>query len=373
MRICFAIDDSLDRPDGVQQYVLTLGAWYAKQGHDVHYICSNTSRRDIANIHSLSSAIPIKFNKNSLSFATPLKKATIRQFFNDNRIDLLHVQLPHNPLFSGQLIANAPEQTTIFGTFHVAPYGRFERIALSSLQFVYRKSRKKINQLYAVSEVARPFAEKTYRLPAKVVPNAINIQRFKSEVAGSKSRSSDVVDIRFMGRLVSRKGCQHLLTAVATLIYQHKITNIRVTIGGKGPQLAELRALAKKKEIDSYIDFVGFVAEDAKAAFLGSADIVVFPSTGGESFGIVLVEAIASGSLVLAGSNPGYRGVLVPSEALFDPEDTASFAAILAYFIEHPKTRQQTARLQANHIKKFDVAKVAQRLLGDYRLHQKKT
>lgn len=366
MRIGFVIDDSLDRPDGVQQYVLTLGAWYAKQGHEVHYICTNTKRDDLNNVHSISSATPIHFNKNSLSFARPIKKSDVRRFFNEHQFDMLHIQLPHNPLFAGRIIAGAPKEITIIGTFHVAPYGRLESFAMRVLRSVYRSSRKRIQQLYAVSSVAQPYAEHAYQMPAKVVPNPINLKAFHGKRVKDADSNTDIVEVRFMGRLVPRKGCRHLVNALKAIILEEGITNVRLTVGGKGPQLDELKRLTKDSNLEEYVRFVGFVAETEKPDFLRAADLIVFPSTGGESFGIVLLEAMAAGSCVIAGDNPGYRQVLVPERALFNPERSEEFRNILVDHIKHPAKRRKLVQLQSRQVKQYDVEKIGNQILEDY-------
>ncbi len=366
LQIAFVLDDSLDRPDGVQQYVLTLGSWYAEQGHTVHYVCTNTKRDDLRHLHSLSSATPIRFNKNALSFARPIKHSSVKTFFTQNKIDLLLVQLPHNPIFAGRIIAGAPKETTVIGTFHVAPYGKAEHFAVNSLQYLYRQSRKKIEKLYAVSRIAQPYAEKTYKLPASVVPNPVNTAVFRPKKPSQSVDSGGLVDIRFIGRLVPRKGCRYLILALKELIAQKGITNFTVTIGGKGSQLNELKALVAQLDLQKYVRFAGFVPEPDKPKFLQEADLVVFPSTGGESFGIVLLEAMATGSVVLAGDNPGYRGVLRPKEALFDPTNITEFCDTLADFIQSSAKRRKVAKLQLAHVKQYDVSKVGIKILADY-------
>ena len=366
MRIGLVIDDSLDRPDGVQQYVLTIGSWLTEHGHEVHYICTQTVRQDIDNLHSLSTALPIRYNRNNLTLSLPLKRRAIRKLFEEYSFDVLHVQLPHNPWMSGRLIAAAPKNTKIVGTFHVAPFGQVEALALKSLRFVYRSSRRKLSQLYAVSTAAQPYAEKAYCQTAQVAPNPIDFEKFAPKKKKSKKRTKQIVDIRFIGRLVPRKGCESLIRALSSISQQNKIDNFRLTIGGKGPQLERLKLLTKELHLDEYVEFAGFIPEEDKARFLQAADLVAFPSSGGESFGIVLLEAMASGACVLAGNNAGYRQVLVPEEALFDPSNAAELRDKLARFIKDAKKRQKVAELQSAHVKKYDISKVGQQILTGY-------
>lgn len=97
LTIGLVIDDSLDRPDGVQQHVLTLGRWLTGKGHTVHYLTSTTQRTDIPRIHSLAKNLPITFNGNRLGIPLPADRSAIRQLFTDVHFDVLHINMPYSP------------------------------------------------------------------------------------------------------------------------------------------------------------------------------------------------------------------------------------------------------------------------------------
>ncbi len=113
----------------------------------------------------------------------------------------------------------------------------------------------------------------------------------------------------------------------------------------------------------------GFVPEEEKAAFYGAADIAVFPASGGESFGIVLTEAMASGAgVVVGGDNPGYRSVLGDRpETLVDPRDTAGFASKLARLIDDEALRVEIRAAQSERVREFDITAVGPRIEALYR------
>src|ERR1700712_493953 len=98
MKVGFVIDDTLDKPDGVQQYVLTVGRWLAQNGHQVHYLCGETKRGDIPNVHSLTKNAHVRFNGNQLSVPKPANAAKIRQLLDTQQFDVLHIQMPYSPL-----------------------------------------------------------------------------------------------------------------------------------------------------------------------------------------------------------------------------------------------------------------------------------
>lgn len=367
MKIAFVLDDSLDKSDGVQQYVLTLGSWYRTQGHDVHYLVGQTERTDILNVHSLSRNVKAKLNQNRVSTPLPASKERIRKIMRAEQFDVLHVQLPYSPLLAARVIRAAPTQTAVVGTFHIIPYSRLEAAATVALGLVLRRTLHRFDKIYSVSEPAQHFARRSFRIQSEVLPNTVNVARIGS-AKPFQQYSDQSITIVFLGRLVERKGCLRLLEALEVLHKDHKLERVRVLIGGKGPLKQQLEAFVRKKHLGHVVHFLGYVDEVAKAKYLASADIAVFPSTGGESFGIVLIEAMAAGSrLVLAGDNVGYSSVMAGKpEQLINPHDVQEFAKRLHHFMVSSRARNAAHTWQQEQIKRYDVKLVGGTLLQSY-------
>lgn len=367
MRIGFVLDDSLDKTDGVQQYVITLGQWYRSHGHEVHYLAGHTERTDLPHIHSLSRNIQVHFNQNRMSTPLPVSQKKVRQLLADEAFDVLHVQMPYSPFLAARVINSAPASTAIVGTFHILPFSRLESMATRVLAAVLHRSRKKLDTVVSVSEPAAKFAQKRFRVASEVVPNAVAVGHFQ---AGRKLRrySDGKLNIVYLGRLVERKGCMHLLQAVEVLHQQNLLHMVRVVIAGKGSLLPKLEKFVHDNHLSKIVQFVGFVSEDDKPDLLASADIAVLPSTGGESFGIVLVEAMAAGSdVVIAGDNLGYRSVMDKHEdQIVDPADTNSFARTLKHFILSASARKRAKRWQQIRAAEYDVQVVGKKMLKIY-------
>lgn len=367
MKIGFVLDDSLDKSDGVQQYILTLGTWFRSQGHDVHYLVGETERTDIPNVHSLSRNVRAKFNQNRMSTPLPASKSKIKKLLDEQDFDVLHVQLPYSPLLAARIIKTAGPKVAIVGTFHIIPFSKLESSAARLLGLMLKRNVKRFDAIYSVSEPAKIFAETVFGIRSSVVPNVVNLSHYKA-ASPYKRYQDGSITIVFLGRLVERKGCLYLLQAIEELHRQHHLDRIRLLICGKGPLREKLEQFVKRNHLGNIVHFVGYVDESAKAKYLASADIAVFPSTGGESFGIVLIEAMAAGSkVVLAGDNVGYSSVMQGSDhQLFDPLNMRQFAGRLLHFISSSRARQQTAKWQEQHVKQFDVRVVGQRLLDEY-------
>jgi phosphatidyl-myo-inositol alpha-mannosyltransferase len=364
MKIGLVLDDTLDTPDGVQQYVLSVGGWLSAQGHDVHYLVGATTRTNIANIHSLGKNIKVRFNGNRMSIPLPASRRKLRAFLAAEQFDVLHVQVPYSPFLAGRLISVAPATTAVVGTFHILPYSRLVTFANRVLALLNHRSGKRFDKMLAVSAPALAFARETYGYDPEVVPNPINLSQFRGVV-----NDSPTTNIVFLGRLVERKGAQYLLQAVADLRARRLYDgDFRVYIGGKGELRSQLESYSQTHRLSEITQFLGFIDEAHKALFLAQADIVVYPSVAGESFGIVLLEAMASArGVVLAGNNPGYVSVMKPYTAqLFEPRDVSALAEKLAWYLERSAEREAAAEAQKQYVEHFDIQIVGSRLLTIY-------
>ena len=367
LKIGFVFDDSLDKPDGVQQYVLILGRWLAAQGHDVHYLVGETKRTDLQNVYSLARNVKVKFNQNRMAMPLPARLAPIKALLAREKFDVLHVQVPYSPALAARIIKAADARTAVVGTFHIAPHSRLVGLANRALGAWVRSTLKRFDIMLATSEPARQFARQTFHIDSEVAGLPLNLGIFRGGKPLPKYAQGRTVV--FLGRLVERKGCQYLLRAVAKLAADHAWpADARVVVCGGGHLEAQLKAYVHDHALDDIVEFTGYISEEDKPRYLASADVVVYPSTGGESFGIVLLEAMAaSPGMVLAGDNPGYASVMAPRpESLFDPLDTTALSTKLLHALEDAPARRAAHAWQAEYVQRYDVARVGQRTLEAY-------
>lgn len=363
MKIALVLDDSLDRPDGVQQYVLTLGAYLERAGHVVHYLCSQAERADVT-VHSLARNVGVSFNGNGLRVPLPTSRRVIRDLLDAQRYDVIHVQTPHSPLFAARVVDEArrlqARSVRIVGTFHILPDSTLAAWGTRALGKVLARNLRKFDAFCAVSAPAAAFAATAFGIEATVIPCPVDVTRFAADAAASARLpgSGGRLVVAFLGRLVPRKGAHELLDAVV-LLPDRVRERIELRVGGKGPLAAALAEHVRELGLER-VTFAGFVREEDKAAFYADADIAVFPATGGESFGIVLVEAMASGAgVVLAGANPGYLSVIGDRpEVSVDAADDVAFAAALERLIEDADLRANLHAEQAARVQQFDIARV---------------
>ena len=367
LKIGLVLDTSLDQPDGVQQYVVGIGEWLRSQGHDVHYLVGQTKRTDLPNIHSLARNIGVRFNGNRTTIPLPTNRQSLKAFLMIEKFDVLHVQMPYSPFMAQRLINAASPSTAVIGTFHVAPYSRIVTAGNRALGVWLRPSLKRFDKIISVSSAASDFAKSTFGVESVVLPNVIDYDLFNKAKPLNEYKDKTIT-ILFLGRLVQRKGCQLLLESIARLAKYDDLPPFRLVICGKGPLLNKLEKFVKDNKLENHVSLVGFISEEDKPRYYASADISVFPSSAGESFGIVLLEAMASGkAAVLAGDNPGYRTVMGPQpDLLFDPYSERALSDLLALYLRHPKLRQRAKKWGEDYTKHFDVNIVGKKLEDIY-------
>ena len=358
MKIGFVLDDGLDSNDGVQQYVRVLGTWLSQQGHEVNYLVGE-SKKLSKDIYSLSKNIKMKFNGNRLTIPVYASSRLIRDLLNREQYDILHVQMPYSPAMAAKIIKYASPHTAVIGTFHILPLGRPQTAANYMLAKLLRPTLGRFNAMCSVSDSAQKFAARTYGLDSTVIPNMIDVAQWQTTVVPVSRK------IVFLGRLVARKGCQQLLQVLHALPPAQR-QSLQIVIAGAGPRQVSLEKLAGKFGLNAV--FLGYVAESDKPALLASADYAVFPSTGGESFGIVLLEAMAAGSgVVIGGDNPGYRSVLDPFPGcLIDFTSTRAAAAALSKLMNDTQAKRKLHDQQKQAIKNYDVNIVGQKIIEMY-------
>ncbi len=363
MKIGIVLDDTLDKPDGVQAAVITLGTWLLQKGNEVHYLVADTKRTDIPNVHGLGRFANVRFNGNTVRTPLPASRKKIKALLQKENFDILHIMLPYSPFLAKQVIRMAGPQTAVVGTFHILPASRLHGLSNKALRVLLGRSLQRFDKIVAVSEPAVHFARKAYGINATYVPNPIVTNDFRSgkRIAAYGKNKLNIV---FLGRLVHRKGIIELIKAY-NVLDDDAALKTRLIIGGKGPLRARAKHLARQ---DRDIIFAGYISEKEKANFLASADIAVFPSISGESFGIVLVEAMAAGSgVVLGGNNPGYQSVLGQQPyLLFNPQDTVAFAEHLKLFANDQRLRERMHSWQDEAVMQYDISNVGESILKIY-------
>jgi phosphatidyl-myo-inositol alpha-mannosyltransferase len=282
--------------------------------------------------------------------------------------DVIHVQAPYSPLMAARVIRHAGPSVAVVGTFHVNSERVLPKAGARLLSAVTRESLRRFDRMMCVSDVASRFAHRWFGLSeTEVVPNMIDGPALRSMASSVYRKPANGPHLAFIGNLVPRKGVETLLSAMPAIAAVHP--RVTLTVAGDGYLRPRLERSVRQASLSATVRFAGTVSESEKAALLGSADIACFPSRYGESFGIVLLEAIAAGAgVVLAARNAAYAEVLrdTPS-ALSAPGDADELAHMVLRFLAHPDLRARVRGHQQQMAARHEVDFVTSSVLEVYR------
>ena len=364
LRVGLVYDDTIDRYGGIGAYVTTLGDALRRRGHLVTHLVGTSvmSERPGSNVRALARNVSVRFNGNHLSMPIWSERRKLDRVMSEGDFDVLHVQVPYSPLMSGRLLARMADHAAAIGTYHVASERLLPKIGAQALRALMVRSAPRFDAHVSVSEAAANFALRWSGIrTSAVVPNPIHAAQIRTQA--SLGCWDDEMEVVFVGRLVPRKGAEQLVRAVAGMKRRP-----RVAIIGDGPLRPRIEQLITKLGVRRSIRLYGTVSDEVKAAALAQARIACFPSLYGESFGLVILEALAAGAeMVLGGDNPGYAEVLGDRRALVDPRYAAGFARHLKQLLDDPGLRASIGVRQRLLLERCAADTVAADLIEVYR------
>ncbi|GEE02668.1 phosphatidyl-myo-inositol mannosyltransferase [Gordonia spumicola] len=302
MKIGMICPYSFDVPGGVQAHVVELAEVFIGRGHDVRVLAPAGPDVELPSyVDSAGPALGIPYNGSvsRVSFS-PKAMQILRRWIAVNEFDVLHVHEPNAPSLSmlSLMVATGP----IVTTFHTATT---KSVWLTVFDSMLRQFRERIRGKIAVSELARRWQMESLGNDAIEIPNGVDVASFaRVEPLDGYPRAGRTV--MFLGRYDEpRKGIDILMRALPTIVAEFPDVTVLVVGGGNE------KALVKRAgELAKHLTFLGMVDDETKARALRSADVYVAPNLGGESFGIVLVEAMAAGAAVVASDLVAFYRVL---------------------------------------------------------------
>lgn len=342
---------SVTIPGGVQGQVLGLARALRTMGHPTRVLAPADGVPPDAGVTPLGVSVPTAAN-GSVAPVAPDPSAQLRTIraIRDEGFDVLHL---HEPLAPGpNLTALFVNAVPMIGTFHAAGDSTSYRYAAPALRWGLRRLRHRV----AVSPDAAKLAEGYLGGRYEVLHNGIEIERY----ADGPVTPTDVPTILFCGRHEPRKGLAVLLESL-----QHLAGDLRVWVGSDGPETEELRA---RYAGDPRVEWLGRITDEEKMARLRGADVFCAPALMGESFGVVLLEAMAAGTAVVASDLDGYRNVATHGrDALLAPVgDAAGLAATLRVALEDEDHRAELVAGGRARAASFSMQHLAELYLERY-------
>ena len=361
MKIGIVSPYAYPRPGGANSYIRETYEELRRLGHEVRIITAPWGDDPPAqDVIQIGRAIAVPYNGSVGRITLSLRlEYLVNRTLERERFDILHHHEPLVPFLSAQILdrATCPNVATFhsFGGFSMSYWlGRG----------IGQHYMKKLDARIAVSTAARHFVSRYFPGDYKIIPNGVDVAAYQGARAFPEYRDGKF-NILFTGRLEPRKGAMHLMRAYAALKAKHPET--RLIVVGVGPQLGELRRFVRDQRVGDVL-FAGRAAEADKARFFRTADVFCAPSTGQESFGIVLLEAMAAGLPVVASDIHGYKRVVQRnvSGLLVEPKDAHALEGALERLLEDPALRRSLGEAGARRAPEFDWSHVTEQLVDLY-------
>jgi phosphatidylinositol alpha-mannosyltransferase len=350
-----------DTPGGVQAHIADLAEYLISQGHYVSVLAPTLGESDFPD-YLVSAGKPISIPYNGavarILFG-PIAFARVRQWISQGDFDVLHLHEPAIPSIA--LLACVAAEGPMVGTFHASAK---KQKAIFAIGPILEPVIEKLTARIAVSEAARSTLTEHLETDAVVVPNGIYAKRLAN---GKLNPDWAGNTLGFIGRFEEpRKGLSLIIEALPQIIGE--FPDIRVLIAGPGDSAAFLETIPLV--LRERFEFLGRISEEEKADFLQSISLYVAPNTGGESFGIILAEALAGGAAVVASDIPAFASLLGGGEygTLFQSESAASLADTITSLLRNDSARDAIRIKGKAHAQNFDWELVAERIYAVYEM-----
>ena len=364
---------SFARPGGVQRHVVALYREFRKRGIEAKIIAPGKAKPDgVPEEHVISLGVslyvPGNGSKTNMNFS--FRPRAVARALKKEQFDVLHFHNIEIGLLTFQALY-ASDALNIL-TFHGALDGSFiMKWCPWVKQIAYFVYGGKINGAIGVSEPAFE-AIKNFQGPKIIIPNGIDLARFSPNVEPISRHKDEKFTILFVGRLEKRKGVMHLLYAYEDLVSRRN--DLRLIIIGDGEMRAKAELFVHKKSLPE-VYFEGVVGEDELPSYYRSASVLCAPSIYGESFGLILLEAMACGVPPVGFANAGYQCVMRrtdpsqsfdPGKLLVLPKDSSALAGKIEELLENPDLYEEARAWGLARCKEFSWDMIADQVLDFY-------
>ena len=366
MKIALVSPYDFAHPGGVPSHIASLERHLTQMGHEVKIIAP--SSKAITTFGDrfipIGKPRPIPSSGSIVRISISLRLAsTIKEVLEREKFDIVHLHEPFMVMLCSAVLrfSNAVN----IGTFHAADGNPGYKWGWPIGTMLLKRRRRKLNGKIAVSRSAMNYASKYVPGQYEIIPNGVDIERFSPEVAPMEQYCDGKQNILFLGRLEHRKGLKYLLEAYQ--LVKREIPDSRLIVVGPGTKLlGGYKRWVKRNHLEDVV-FVGYISEEDKPRYFKTADIYCAPSTGHESQGIVLLEAMAVGTPIVASNLEGYADVVTHGQEglLVPPKNSAELAKALVFLLKDKSLRQEMGARGRITAEQYSWERVA-RMVCDY-------
>jgi phosphatidylinositol alpha-mannosyltransferase len=356
-------------PGGVTEHVAHLAEQFLTHGHQVHIVAPSSDDEAeptsslAAPIHRIGRVVSIPANGSVARITLSLRSyLQAKRLVQEEQFDLVHLHEPMMPALPLTVLRHS--NTTNVGTFHAY---RNTPLTYFYSKPILRMFFRKLHGHITVSTAARDFVGEYFPADYRVIPNGIDFPRFHQRHAPLPQFADDRPTVLFVGRLEKRKGLKFLLRAWPQVLTRHP--NARLVVVGRGRPLEGYRRFAARQGWSPEdVVFAGYVPTEDLPRYYQRCDIFCAPNTGQESFGIVLLEAMAAGAPIVASDIPGYRDVVAHGQQglLVARENAGALADALCGLLANPELRARMRRAGQFKAQAYDWPRVASQVLDYY-------
>ena len=373
MKIALVTPYEYPFPGGVTEHVSHLDRCFREWGHDVRIIapCAETEEDLTDNLIRMSGSIisvPFSGSVSRVSFS-PRIYWPVKRLLRQEQFDVIHLHEPLMPALP--LIVLRHSQSVNVGTFHAY---REEHPGLQIASRLLRRFMRKLDAKICVSEAAKEMVSRYFPDEYVVIPNGIDLQHFSgADIRPVDRYDDDRANILFVGRLEKRKGFRYLMRAYARVVAAIPHARLIVVGAYTKEDKAPFLQYARTHHL-SGIHFVGRVSSADLARYYRTCDVFCAPSIGFESFGIVLLEAMAAGKPIVASDIAGYRTVLEDGQEglLVEPKDESALAEAVVQLLRDPGLRRQMGERGRLKAARYDWNIIARQVFDLYKQHVEK-
>jgi phosphatidylinositol alpha-mannosyltransferase len=358
-------------PGAVPTHILKLSQCLEQAGHEVRILAPCSRKTDslkYPNLFPVGRPIPIPSGGSIARVAlSPRVASKVKDILQQERFDIIHLHEPLAPILPITVLRLSTSINV--GTFHA--YNSNDRMYRYT-SYILKRWFRKLDGKIAVSQPARDFIGRYFPGTYALIPNGIDVAQFSAAHEPVAEFMDGKVNILFVGRMEKRKGLRYLIKAYSKLKWDHP--NIRLIVVGPGKLDPDSeRALGERPTTD--VVLVGGVSYEELPRYYHSAHIFCSPATGQESFGVVLLEAMAAGKPIVASNISGYASVLQDGQAalMVPPKDEDALVAALARLLQDQELCYRLGEQGPRIVQRYDWSTVSQEVLDYYhQLRQEK-
>jgi len=354
-------------PGGVCNHVSCLELYLTRMGHEVKVIAPASSAVPTFGDRFIAIGKPRPVPASgSICRVTisPWLSSRIKEVFEAEQFDIIHLHEPLMPMLSTTVLRLSPVATV--GTFHAVGGRLGYNLGKPFTTILLKRWFRRLHGKIAVSQPAMEFARKHFPGYYNIIPNGVDLEHFSPDVSPVDQFCDGKINILFVGRLETRKGLNYLLDAYE--LVKKGNADCRLLIVGPGTRLRRKYEKRVRQRNIKDVVFVGQVSYDELPRYYKTADIYCSPATGCESFGLVLLEAMAVGTPVVASSVDGYVRVLTHGAEglLVPPKDRESLAQALTTLVGDESLRHQMGERGKATALNYSWEHIAQRVYNYY-------